>query len=291
MSNFITPILILLLLPIVAFSQVDKTKLSKKEIRKNRPAYIGVTLGARYSSFRDLATSPLIYSGFPLYAALSHHKLDSKKETSIGGSYSFGSYKNTFNNNITTSQVHTVSLYYTLLYRLNFLSKKRFNVKIGGTLNTVFNSRLNKSLANNGYGLELIPTLFGSIKITKDFSTKGGKDKKFLFIKYKTKPRVRDLAFTLNVGIVNSSYRNGYAYSFVHSLLLGELNVFYGYEFKIFSGFRLSTSLDYTFALKDKNKVQISYLWDAYTTGGQLDKLVVAHHTLKFTFLFNTNNK
>lgn len=283
MNNYITPILVLLLFPIIVFSQTKDATLSRKEIRKNRPAYIGITLGARYSSFRDFATSPLIYTSFPLYASLSHHKLDSKQESSVGICYSFGTYKNSFNQTTTISNVHTASFYYTLLYRLNVLSNKSFNVKIGGTFNTSFNYRLNSSLGNNGYGLEFIPTLFGSIKITKYFSIKTASNK--------IKPKAMNLAFKLDIGLINSSYRNGYAYSFVHSLILGKLDVFYGYQFKIFSGFRLGTSLDYTFLLNNKNKIQISYLWDAYTTGGDLDKLIMAHHTLKLTLLFNTNNK
>jgi hypothetical protein len=283
-----TTILLLLLHPLLSFSQNDTTTLSKKEIRKERPAYLGFTAGFSYSSFRDFATSPLIYSGTPVYLSLSYLKADMKRESEFGISYSFGNYIKNFNKQYTLSQVKTFSSYYSRLYRLNKLSSGKFNTKIGGVFNITGNTRYNQLLMNNAVGAEWFANLMGSIKITKDISRTDYKDKKFLFIKYKLDPRTRNIAFRLNVGLINSSYRNGYAY-LRHTLDQNDL--YYGYQFNIFSGFRMSTALDYTVSLKNRNAIQFSYLWDAYKTGGDLDKFEMAHHTFKLTFLFNTNNR
>ena len=284
----ILTIMLLLLLPIVSFSQYETPTLSKKEIRKERPTYLGFTTGMSFSSFRDFATSPLIYSGTPVFLSLSRLKTDLKRETEYGISYSFGNYTNFTNRQYALSQVKTVSLFYSELYQLNKLSSDKFNTKIGGLINTTGNTRINKAFMNNAAGAEWFANLMGTIKFTQDISRIGSKDKKFLFVKYKVNPRKRNIAFRLNVGLINSSYRNGYAY-LRHTTEFTDL--YYGYEFNMFSGFRMSTALDYSVYLKNKNAIQFSYLWDTYKTGGSLDKFEMAHHTLKLTFLFNTNNR
>jgi len=281
-------IILLLLVPLVSFSQNESTTLSIKEQRKMRPAYIGITSGMSYSGFRDFATSPLIYNGSPIYVSLSLNKVDKNRESEFGLSYSFGNYSKGFNGQFALSQVKTASLYYTKLYQLKKLSTEQFNVKIGGVFNTSLNTRVNTSLMNNAMGAELFSNLLGSVKITKDISRKDNKDKKLFFLKYRLNQRTRNISYRLNVGLVNSSYRNGYAY-FRHTV--DQSDLFYGYQFKAFSGFRMSSSLDYNIYLKNKNAIQISYLWDAYKTGGNLDKFEMAHHIFKITLLFNTNNR
>lgn len=202
----------------------------------------------------------------------------------------FGNYVSSFNNHTATSNVKTLSVSYSKLYQLNKLGSEKLNIKIGGLFNATGNVRINEALQNNAAGIEMFPTLFGSVKITKDISRKVSKNKKILFVKYKLKQKNRDLAFNLNIGLVNSSYRNGYAYS-GQSGILNESQVLDGYEFKVFSGFRMSSALNYTVSLRNKNEIQLSYLLDAYKTGGDLDKFEMAHHTIKISLLFNTNNQ
>ncbi|WP_148639416.1 hypothetical protein [Aquimarina longa] len=288
-KNRITVVL-MVFISFSAVSQVETSAVSKKELRKNTPAYIGVTMGLGRSIFRDFATSPLFYRGISKYVSLSYSKTNLKRESEIGLSYSFGEHSNTFNNHSKTSIVKSVSLFYSRLYQLNALSSQKLNVKIGGLLNATGNLRTNEALLNNGLGFEIIPTLFGSIKIEKDISRKEEKSKKFLFIKYKLKKRTRSLAFRLNLGLINSSYRNGYVYA-GQSDLLNKPRLFDDYQFNVFSGYRMNSALDYTISLKNKNALQFSYIWDAYKTGGDLDKFEMANHTFKLTLLFNTNNK
>jgi hypothetical protein len=282
-------LLLSLLIPLSSFAQ-NENGLSDKDQRKNRPAYLGITLGMSYAGFRDFATSPLTYNGSPLYISLSHLKDGLRKESEFGVSYSFGNYIKGFNHQFGVSRVGTTSFYYSQLYGLNTLSSQQINVKIGGLIHTTYNSRYNQSFINNEAGRELFINLLGSIKITKDVSRKEIKEKKFLFINYRLNQRTRDLSFRLNLGLINCSYRNGYSYS-GNNVDPTEINPYNGYQFKAFSGYRMSTALDYTIFLKNKNAVQFSYLWDAYKTGGDLDKFEMAHHIFKVTFLFKTNNR
>jgi hypothetical protein len=283
---------LLLLAPLLCFSQIDTNITpSKKELRKSRPNYFGLSSGFNYSSIRDFATSPLIYTGVTNYLALSRLKYNLKREAEIGFYISSGQYNNSFNEQFTSSSfVNTFAINYSQLYEFNKLSSEKLNVKIGGVFNMTSNLRVNESLLNNAVGIESFITLLGSIKITKDISRKKEVDKKFLFIKYKLKQKTRNLAFRLNIGLINSTLRNGFVYS-GQSFILNDPNIFDGYQFKLFSGFRMSSALDYTIHLKNKNKIQLSYLWDAYKTGGNLDKFEMANHTFRVTLLFNTNNK
>ncbi|HBS11321.1 MAG TPA: hypothetical protein DEO36_02085 [Flavobacteriaceae bacterium] len=253
---------------------------SKKKLREKRPSYINIAVGKGYSRFVDFATSPLVYSGVQNYISLSYNKVDKKRETEYGFSYSFGNHKNNFNKQEAISKVYIVSPYYSQLYQLNKFNTEKLNIKVGGLLNATGNFRVNESLGNNGVGLEVIPTLFGSIKASKLFlSRRREKDKK--------------LAFRLNVGIINNSFRNGYVYSGQAFILNKPIleSVFDDYQFKVFSGFRMNTALDFTMPLKNKNKIKFSYIWEAYKTGGEVDTFQAAHHTVKFTLLFNTNNQ
>jgi hypothetical protein len=281
---------LLLLIPVVAFSQGGDDGMSRKELRKQRPVYLGITAGLSSAGFRDFATSPLMYKGLPTYFSLARLRSGPERESEIGVSYSIGNYLSVVNSHAAGSTVNTLSLFYSQLYRLNFLNPDKWNVKVGGLVDATGNTRVNSSLQNNGFGIEFIPTVFGSVKVARDLSRREAKNKKFLFVRYQLNPREMNAALRLNVGVLNSSFRNGYAYT-RHSSVLNEDEIFDDYEFNVFSGARLSSGVDYTYKLKNKNAVQFSYLWDAYRTGGELDRFEMVQHVFKVSLLFNTNDK
>ncbi len=273
-----------------SLSKIEEPSLSKKELRKQIPKYYKIAPGVSTSSFRDFATSPLIYRGAVPFVSVARLKLGDNRETEFGFSNSSGAYKTKFNDYTTISKVTRVEFYYSQLYKIGLINSEKYNAKAGFLLTGNFNIRKNPSLLNNGAGIEAFANLLGSIKITRDISRTSSREKKFLFVRYKLKERKRNLAFRLNIGLVNSSLRNGYAY-LDQSGALNDPKVLDDYKFKIFSGFKASSSLDYTVYLKNKNAFQISYVWDAYSTGGDLDKFEMAHHVLRFALLFNSNNR
>jgi len=279
----------LLLVPLLGLSQDEDFTSSKKELREKRPTYRGTSLiGLGMGSFRDFATSPLFYSGISLSSSRFQISVDAQREMEWGSTLSIGLFGSAFNDHFSSSIVVSPALYYSQLYELKKLSGNKLNVKVGGLINVTSNFRLNQDLQNNGFGFEIIPTLFGSIKGTLDVSRKKDSDKKFLFFRYKRLKRKKSLSLRLNPGLINSSLRNGYVYS-GQSALLNDPNLFDDYQFNLFSGFRMSSSLDYTlYSRKTTNAVQLSYVWDAYKTGGDLDKFEMAQHALRFTLLFNT---
>ncbi len=259
-------------------AKTESSFLTKKERRKQIPIYIGIGIGINTSKFRDFSTSPLFYEGSAVQFSLSRLKIGDNRESELGLSYDFGTYSSDFNNSNTSSEVKRLELSYSQLYKINLFKSESINTKVGFLLNGNGNLRINEGLHNNANGIDIFANLSGAVKIAKDIKL------------YSNDERRRNLAFRLNLGLINSSYRNGYTYS-GQAPILNETNIFDDYKFKIFSGFRASTKLDYTHYLKNKNALQFSYIWDAYTTGGSSDKFEMAHHILKLTLLFNTNNK
>ena len=278
--------LMLFFIPISAYSQNETTEPTGKAMSKIRPAYLNIGFGLNISNFRDFATSPLIYSGKPLYASLAHIDIDDKRESHFIVSYAFGKYRNNFNQHEMISDVNTISLNYLELFQIQKFSNSKFNFKAGGQLNSTVNFRNNEQLFNNSDGVDIISTLFGSVKATLHLSRKVERHIKFLIINYIAKKRVRKLSYTLNIGLVNSSYRNGFAYT-NPSAPLNEDKFFAEYQFRIFSGVRLSSTLDYTVYLNNKNAIQLSYLWDAYKTGENHGQFEMAAHVFKCSLLFS----
>ncbi|MBL4710677.1 MAG: hypothetical protein JKY48_19805 [Flavobacteriales bacterium] len=278
-------IILLSLIPMFGMAQKEE---SVNSLEKRKSIYFSTSMGFSSSTFRDFATSPLFYKGIARYASIGRIRNDSMRESRLGGSYSTGNYKATVGDHSASSQVKTLALYYAQMYHLSKLSNDKWNTKVGGLVNVTGNLRINGSLGNNSAGLELNGTLFASIKTERDVSRVKTKNKKFLFfIKYKLKPRKRKLSYRLNLGLMNNNYRNPYVY-IGQSSVLNDDKTFDAYEFKTFSGFRMSSSLDYTIALNNRNLIQFSYLWDAYRTGGDLDKFEMAQHVFKLSLLFNT---
>ena len=282
----------LLLFSVLTFTQVtDSTKISegpsKKEVRKaakkTRPTYIGFGAGRNFSKFRDFATSPLFYKGKAMAFTLSRLKYDDKLENNLEFTYSFGKY----GTDAYVSSVSTIFLDYSQLYQINKWSSEKWNFKAGGKASANVNLRINPSFQNNQLGIDGFFTLFGSFKVTRNLTRNQPESKKFLFVKYGKSTRKRALSFQYNLGLLNNTLRNGYAYT-DDSSVRNEFGILKGYEFKVFSGLRMSSALNYTMALKNKNEIMISYVWDAYKTGGSYDKFEMANHMLKFTFFFAT---
>ncbi len=239
----------------------------------SRPAYLDITYGISYSSFRDFATSPLFYVGNPHYIAVSHIDVDSKRESSFRLSYSFGNFNHSAAQNEAVSTVNSIAVNYLELFEFRKISSSKFNLKLGGQLNSTANLRDNAVLGNNSDGFEVISTLFGAVKGTLDMSGKQGK-------------RKRNLACGLNIGLINSSYRNGFIYT-RQSPLLNRDHINDGYEFRFFSGYRINSTVAYTAWLQNGNAIQLSYVWDIYQTGGNQDQLEMAAHLLTLSILFN----
>ncbi len=282
LAKRLLPLCLCLLLPSLAWTQASPQDLPKAKNR--RPSYIKLTTGLQQGSFRDWATSPLPYSGPLRYFALSQQDLDFRRESSLTLSYSAGKLRSDFNQHLDQSEVNLFALNYQELFLLPFLHSDRFQLKVGATLEANVNVRDNEALFNNSQGVEGMASITGTFKATLDLSRKVSKTLQFLFIRQSLQPRRKLLAWYFKLGLLNATYRNGFLYT-GHAPIINSDDFFADYELQFFSGFRLSSHVDYTIYLSNENAFQFSYQWQAYRTGN-LQAFEMAQHTLSFSFLF-----
>ncbi len=277
-------VLTLLFLGILnAFAQESK-ELRRKE-NKERPKFLEIGSGLNYSYFRDFATGPIFYEGLVNSFNGHYHRFDSTKETRYGFLFSAGSYGFTVNNESSNTFVNSITLDFGKLYHIQNFIREKYKLKVGGALLLTGNIRSDPALQNASLGYELIYNLMASAKIERDVSRKKEKDVKIWFIRYHLSPRRRHLSYQLNVGLMNSHVRNGYAYVNQEQLLNGS-PIFADYENKFFQGFRMNSALRYTIYMNSGNALRFTYLWDAYTTGQENEALEFANHMLSVALLF-----
>lgn len=244
-------------------------------------SFVRVSAGFNGVKFRNMATSPLFYQGRLSHVELGLVKHQHDKERELRISLSKGNATNSFNDHTAISAISIYGLDYSRLFPV--WSKSKFNLKLGGELSNRFHTRNNPSLQNNQQGLEFFSTLMLSSKLGWDISNTEEKR----FFPFRFKPAKRELSFQLKTALMNNTYRNGYIYN-NQSDIINNTRLFDGYEFSLFSGYRIASELNYSVFLKNGNIINLGYGLDAYKTGGDYDKFALAHHQLKISLFFKT---
>lgn len=263
---------------------------TRKDTRQQRPKYLQVGLGVNIGNMRDLATSPITYSGVLANYSMGYMKMDTARETKFTLRFNHGaySYSRTEGVNISSrSSQYILFLNYYKLYELKKLSTSNWNFKLGGMADVTADVRINEDLLNAGIGYEVFNTFSLSGKVTRRFERKEAIAKKFWFIKYTLKPRVLLISYRLNVPVMNNVVRNGFAY--VANEGINTTPLFKEYEAKAFTGFRISSELAYTYQLQNGNMFRFSYYWDAYAAGKEFNRFEAANHIIECSLLFHLN--
>ncbi|MFO8054705.1 MAG: hypothetical protein R6U19_06025 [Bacteroidales bacterium] len=288
---------LLLIFPMYFSGQDDeKLAFSLRHSDSLRPTYIELGFGSGYYNLRDFATSPVIYHGINGNFYAGRHRQDHKRESIQGFIYSAGQASIRNSNGLRNSNepsaalLMSLDIIHTELYKLPWEPSERWNFKAGGMVNLSGNFRHNESLQNNALGLEAIGTLFASFKINRDVSRKTTKDIDWKLVEFQLIPRKRQLSWQMNIAVLNTTFRNGYAYM-NNSSEMNDYDPFDNHEFNFFRGYRLSSSLEYMIYLKNQNAFTLKYVWDAYHTGDKTDKLELGRHSFFLSFLYNLNEK
>lgn len=246
--------------------------------------YIEITAGTGLGRLRDFATSPLFYQGSMHRIGGSLSRLGPNRDISTGISTTTGTLTSDYNDHKAESRLTTFSVHHARLYQIFKNGSDRWNFKVGGEANLTGNLRINQSFRNSAVGIEAFPVVFGTFKVTKDLTRATGRRGK--------EPKKKSLSFKVNASILSSSFRNGYSYLGIGQIVdkKGFEGLLDDYRFKAFGVSSLSTSLDYTIWLKNKNGWRFSYAWDAYKTRKDYADFEMATHTLRLALLFNTKN-
>ncbi len=249
------------------------------------PISLELAAGFNQSKFIDFGTSPIYYHGMLRQVSVAYRKATDKREVAYQANYASGKYQMEFNNMNLTSNVTTFfSFRHSRLFQLPVMKNSKWNVKVGGTFDALVLIRTNTGLMNNALGLDMFNNLFLSGKASKDISNETQKRWKFI----KIKPKKRSLAYQLDAGIINANWRNNFIYS-NSSPVYNEGKITAGHQYAMFSGFRMSSRLDYEHTTFNNNTIKYSYLWDAMMTGtnNNQDRLQLGNHL----FLVSLNLK
>ena len=252
-----------------------------EEVRRFRELG-GIGLGI--ISFRDFATSPLIYRGPAVGLKIGKTQLFNNKEHKFAINFSLGAAFSSFEGETSSGIVTSTDIGYSQLYTLKALSFKGWVSKVGGAVDVLFVNRFNADLLNNSVGFEFFPTLFGSFKLGKDYT-------RHLLFRKKKGPRKQHLSIRIDVGVINANFRNGFAYT-AHSPFYNGDDLFENHQFNWFSGIRLRSTIDYILYRKNtKNAIKVSYTWDGVRSGENPDRFALSNGIASFSYLYRLDTK
>lgn len=263
---------------------LDTLSIDKKNIYREVGGF-----GLGTISFRDYATSPLVYKGLAFSLGMAKVKVDHKKETRFSTNFLFGTTLNQVEKSISDlpkekhrSVVSSIDLRYSRLYTIHKLSKNKNLLQVGGAIDLKVISRANSSLGNNARGIDIFPTLFGSIKMSHELFVPP-------ILKRKKTPRKQAFSIRLDMGLLNTNIRNGYAYT-VHAPFYNGANQLDGYAFNWFSGIRMRYTSAYTIYTKNNNNgLKFSFILDGTLSGENPKRFAFASTMAQFTYIHSLN--
>lgn len=268
----------------------DSVRLANKNPNWQNNKYIYSSTGLLYFSFKDLATSPLLYNGIGIKSSNGSVLENQKLDQNILFNFAIGLANNSFNQTNTLATFTKFEAYYHLLFNLPQLTNNHWNTKLGFAASIAFTARVNPSFGNNSLGLDNFNNLFLSFKTERDISLKNPVVIDLKLFKIKFLPTNHRLGFTSNIGLLNTNYRPGFAY--VYS---GEIDgnntspisyFFTDYKFSV-NGFRILNSVYFTRYLKNGNAYRYNYSWEYLNAPGKFEPYQLIIHNLSFALLFN----
>ena len=255
-----------------------------------------LVLGAGLSqlTYRDLATSPLFYSGMGFIMQAATEITNQKWAHHVGFEALFGSCNSLTPTDmefsaITNSSLTAINFRYQALRKITQISTDTQQFWAGGDAIISTHIRSNESLGNNASGFELLNNYQLSGKYNLNITALNNNSWIVRTVKSQSKAE-QDLSFSANIGLVNLNFRPGYAYSYDAEMDGSEtsgLNYrFSDYAWKI-NGWRLGTKLEYKQKRKSGNGFKIAYTWDAIHAPGRFEIYEMAAHNLSYSLLIN----
>ena len=256
---------------------------------KRDPIYWNVGMGLQFGKFQDLATSPLYYQGGGPAFSIARLATSAEKEIEAGTMVATGLHQAKVGDESAQGMASRLEFYFSYLRSISRFSKGPWNIKAGASANALVNFRQNPALGNNFLGFEMINTLYGTVKVTRDISRKQGKTVRIGWLRLRRKAKHRDLSYRFNLGLMNNTYRNGYVYLNQSWLLEEQENLVENHEYRVFSGVRMGSEINLTRYLPNGNAIRWSLTSDVYKTGGDFDVLSSTQHALRFILMFNAH--
>ncbi|HSJ66402.1 MAG TPA: hypothetical protein VK921_01955 [Anditalea sp.] len=290
-------------LAIIVFALIALDALAQDNIGQNYTdqddRFLLGSMGMVIPVYRDFATSPLFYRGAGLHGGMGWMRSSDKRERLIdfnmNGSLTLArTPESDFFPALTEGFFISINSQFHYLYKIERFSTAKNNFKLGGAIVSTQNIRINPHLENAAVGLENISNLMLVGKLKRDISRTEPKNFKFLFIKTTLQPIRRYLDFQTNIGILNFNRRPGYAYVYHNEWDGTDTDpaswVLDAYRWTL-NGWRLGTTVEYSWFRPSGNGRKISYLWDAAHAPGRFESMQMASHTFRYTIIINNNKR
>jgi hypothetical protein len=294
-------LLFLFLLPFCALGQTAKEPgvFQEEEFEHKTQRYLAPGYGLLLTTYRDLATSPLYYTGSGLVMNLSWMRENTRYENEFSADFLLSA-----NLGITPDSAEFAvmpfgvflggQIYDHYLRLIPGINYNGWQLKLGGAFVSNMNARINPELQNAALGIEVLSNLMLSAKVERDVSRSDLKVLDLWLFKVNMNPERRKLSFQFNLGALNLNYRPGYAY-----LADGEINgsethglayLMSGHQWSL-NGYRLGTRLEFTRYRPNGNGRRYAYHWDAVHAPGRHEAFQMATHSFKYIILIQNNKR
>jgi hypothetical protein len=246
--------------------------------------------------FTDFATSPLLYIGAGVNAGAAWQWETPKREHLLAFEFLSGMAManaplSNFYQTSNSSTVVGLTFSDQHLFRILEPSLPGFlDIKIGGAFNSTTYFRSNGALQNNGTGVESLFNVMFSGKASVDISRKSPWSLDLYLFEINFKKLERYLSFGFNTGLLNMSYRPGYAYN-IESEFDGSntnviSNLLAGHTWTV-NGWKSNTCLEYSQYRPSGNGFKLAYVWEAAKAPGKYENFQIATHSLRYTMIIN----
>jgi hypothetical protein len=253
----------------------------------NNSNYIDISSGLAIGNLRDMATSPLFYTGVLPTVDFSYSDYFNKNLIKVNLSSLNGIYVRTTVDDFYSSSANIINFELSYYKHYDEYDDGSLMHWPGISLNNYTAIRINNSFGNAAFTLDNISSMNLNYMITKNFTRKA-KEKKFLWlIKYKRKQKDYLFSFKTGIPVYSLIYRPGFTNpgnaTQTETLLPG-----YKFTGKVFSG--INTNLGIARMLKNGNMIKFSYNWDFFTSGKySLNRLDYSKHSFLFSLVFKLN--
>jgi hypothetical protein len=260
--------------------------------QSNSLKYFEQSVGYSHVTTRDLATSPLFYSGTGAHVGLNWRWRSEKHETSTGVELN-GGILSSRPPQSAYFQTKSRAYFLSLGIQHNYLHKLKINLKrigwyLGGELDINLPVRYNPSLGNSSFAADPLFNISAASKLIWNVSRQQKKPFKFWFIERTLKPVKREWSWLLNIGVLNFNYRPGYAYSYDSAFNGSETGLvgfyFANHKFRL-NGWRAGSRITFTRHHANGNGIQLYYNWEVMTAKGSYEPLNLAWHQLGITLM------
>ncbi|MEX1188428.1 MAG: hypothetical protein WED33_04165 [Bacteroidia bacterium] len=276
-----------------ALQSVKGDSLEIPEMTPYSLSYSDFYSGFGYSNitFRDYATSPLFYDARAIAMQIGWPVVREKVRMEFGmdALAGVGSARVPQKSEFTVTNVASIfsgNLHFDYLRRMDF-SNFKGKVWLGASIQSRLNFRQNRTLGNNGTGLDGLFNLMASGRLEKDFSRNAGEGKAWLFFKRKSKVS-RVLSFQLNIGLLNLNYRPGYAYggfSEFDGSNTSSLQFLLNDHTWSLNGLRIQSQIEWIINKKKKYSDRWVYSWELLTAPGKYEKFQMVVHNFTYSML------